>query len=178
MSKCKVCRTEFAKKSIAHKTCSVECAQELVKTEKAAKAEKEERVVWKLRKENAKSRAEWLVETQQVFNAWIRERDKLAPCISCGRHHTGQFHAGHYRSVGAAPELRFNENNCQKQCAPCNNHRSGNVVEYRIHLVKKIGIELVEWLEGAHLPKKYTIDELKAIKAEYKKRLKEIKDAA
>ena len=32
----------------------------------------------------------------------------------------------------------------------------------------------VEWLEGPHEPKKYTIDDLKAIKAEYIRKRKEI----
>ena len=55
-----------------------------------------------------------------------------------------------------------------------NNHKSGNIVEYRINLVKKIGAEQVEWLEGKHEPKKYSIDEIKEIKAKYKNKLREL----
>lgn len=95
--------------------------------------------------------------------------------MSCGRHHQGQFHAGHFRSVGGNPELRFEPLNVWRQCAPCNNHMSGNVVNYRIELVKRIGADMVEWLEGPHEPKRYTIEDLKAIKAEYRAKVREMK---
>jgi hypothetical protein len=52
---------------------------------------------------------------------------------------------------------------------------SGNIVNYRIRLVKKIGAERVAWLEGNHEPKRYRIDDLKAIRDEYRKRLKELR---
>ena len=35
------------------------------------------------------------------------ERDFDKPCVSCGNYHQGQWHAGHYLTVGARPELRF-----------------------------------------------------------------------
>lgn len=109
---------------------------------------------------------------QRAFNADIRRRDIHDNCISCNRPHGGQYHAGHYRSVGAHPELRFEELNCHKQCSACNNHLSGNIADYRINLIKKIGIKKVEWLEGPHEPKKYTCAELKEIEFFYKKQLK------
>jgi hypothetical protein len=121
-----------------------------------------------------KSRADWLREAQAAFNRYIRLRDHDKPCISCGRQHQGQWHAGHYRSVGACPELRFMELNVHKQCAPCNDHLSGNIVEYRRGLIERIGIDQVEWLEGNHEAKKYTIEEIKAIKAEYTHKSKEL----
>jgi hypothetical protein len=114
-------------------------------------------------------------QAQAAFNAYIRLRDIDDPCISCQRFHAGQYHAGHYRSVGAHPELRFEELNNNKQCAPCNNHLSGNITDYRINLIKKIGLEKVEWIEGKHEPKKYTCKELKEIELKYKQKLKELK---
>lgn len=98
--------------------------------------------------------------------------------MSCGRHHDGQYHAGHYRTVAASPELRFEPLNVHKQCAPCNNHKSGDIVNYRIELVKRIGAEAVEWLEGPHEPKKYTVEQLKAMTAEYRAKTRELKRAA
>lgn len=77
-------------------------------------------------------------------------------------------------SVGARPALRFEEWNVHKQCQPCNNHKSGNAVLYRIGLKNKLGSKPVEWLEGPHDPKKYTIDDLKKIKQEYKDKLKQL----
>lgn len=119
-------------------------------------------------------RGYWIKQAQAAFNAYIRARDDALPCVSCGRHHSGQYHAGHYRTVGANPELRFEPDNCHKQCAPCNNHLSGNLVNYRMQLIERIGIERVEWLEGPHDAKKYSIDDLKGIVKEYKDKLKQL----
>ena len=83
-----------------------------------------------------------------------------------------QWHAGHYRSIGAAPELRYDERNIHKQCAPCNTHKSGNAIEYRIRLIQKIGLAEVEALECEHPPRKYTVDDLIDIKRHYKDKLR------
>jgi len=177
--RCKVCKEPFLPQRPLQTCCSLPCAIHHASDQnvkKAAKAEKERRKEFRERKKALKTRGEWLREAQAAFNAYIRARDKGQPCISCQRDHQGQMHAGHYRSVGAAPELRFEEDNCHIQCAPCNNHKSGNAIEYRINLVEKIGVERVEWLEGPHGPKKYTIDEIKEIKAKYKKLAKEMRD--
>jgi hypothetical protein len=128
----------------------------------------------KARKQALKSLGELHKEAQPEFNKYIRLRDKGKPCISCQRHHTGQIHAGHYRSVGAAAELRYNENNVHAQCAPCNNHLSGNAIDYRINLINKIGIKAVEELEGPQEPKRYRRDDIIAIKSKYKALAKEL----
>jgi len=172
--RCKYCRAEFQPTRPGAKVCSPECAQAIAEKVRG----KIEKATIKAQRERLKSRQDWLKEAQAAFNAWIRARDADEPCISCGRHHSGQYHAGHYRSRGAIPALAFHPDNCHKQCAPCNNHKSGNVVEYRIRLADKIGLDRLFWLEGPHDPKKYTIDELRAIKAEYALKLKQLKDAA
>jgi len=136
--------------------------------------QKIQRAETKKKKESIKTRAQWLKDAQCWFNRYIRLRDKGDPCISCGRHHQGQYHAGHYLSVGANPELRFIEINNHKQCAPCNNHLSGNIANYRPSLIRKIGLEKVEWLEGPHEPAKHTIDDCKKIIKTYKQKCKEI----
>lgn len=92
--------------------------------------------------------------------------------------HTGQWHAGHFLSVGAHPELRFLEINIWRQCKPCNVDLSGNVLLYRKELIKRIGIENVEFLEGPHPARKYTIADAQAIKAEYKLKLKGLQNGA
>jgi hypothetical protein len=153
--------------------CGLQCAVIAAETAKAKQIRKEHSAA----KQKMKSRADWLKEAQAAFNRYIRLRDHDKPCISCGRNHQGQWHAGHYRSVGACPELRFEESNVHKQCAPCNDHLSGNIVEYRRGLIERIGIARVEWLEGNHDPKKYTIEEIKAIKAEYTRKAKELKSS-
>jgi hypothetical protein len=174
--KCKVCAVEFEPVRSFQKACSPKCAISLVESEKVKKRAKVLRKEKKARKEKLKSRSDWLREAQAAVNAYIRARDRDEPCISCGRHHEGQYHAGHYRSVGSAPELRFNELNIWKQCSSCNNYLSGNLIEYRKRLLEKIGQEKLDWLEGQHEPKKYTIEQIREIKALYKLKIKELKD--
>ena len=174
---CKSCRQKFVPSRPMQTACTPACAIAMAERKRQKQAQQEEarkRKEARQRLERIKTRAQWMKEAQAAFNAFIRARDADRPCISCGRHHNGQYHAGHYLSVGSSPELRFEELNVWKQCAPCNNHLSGNAVLYRRALVELIGPEKVEWLEGPHQPKKYTIDDLKAIKAEYIKKRKEI----
>lgn len=178
--KCAVrtCRAPFVPTQSFQTWCGPDCGVVIAR----AKQDKErkalalvERRVLKAAKERIKSRADHAKEAQQAINEWVRLRDADLPCISCGRHHQGQYHAGHYRSVGSSPELRFEPLNIHKQCAPCNNHKSGNVVEYRISLVARIGREAVARLEGPHEPKRYTLEDLKAIKAHYRALVRELK---
>lgn len=174
------CGTQFVPSKLGQKVCGWACGLAIAPAnqDKALKAiDQRKRREIKVRKEKLKSRADHLKDTQVAFNAWVRERDALLPCVSCGRHHDGQYHAGHYRTVSANPEIRFEPLNVWKQCAPCNNHKSGDIVNYRIELVKRIGAEKVEWLEGPHEPKKYTVDDLKAMTADYRAKTKELKRA-
>jgi len=169
--KCKVCKNEYNKFNSTQKVCGPKCAIELVKIAKDREFKKETRRL----KEKIKSRSDWLREAQTEFNKYVRLRDASEPCISCGRHHNGQYHAGHYLSVGSTPELRFHPYNNNKQCAPCNNHLSGNQVKYRVRLINKVGVDIVDWLEGPHEPQKLTIDDIKEIKEYYKEQLKLLK---
>lgn len=130
------------------------------------------------RKQKLKTRADYAADAQKAFNAWIRERDAGQPCISCGTTADVQFCAGHYRTVGACPELRYEPLNVHRQCNKnCNLEKSGNIVEYRIRLVQKIGADKVAWLEGPHEPKHYTVDDLKAITKEYRAKVRALKKA-
>lgn len=160
MKKCKICKKPFTPWNTLQRTCSPACAIEDGKKQQEREFKKETKQL----KEKVKSRSEWMREAQSAFNRWVRARDADDPCISCGRYHQGQYHAGHYMSVGAHPELRFIPYNNHKQDAPCNTHLSGNLIEYRKRLIVKVGIEVVEWLEGPHPQRKYSIEDLKEIK--------------
>ena len=153
-----------------------ECATEYAKEKSAKLKVKQEKKSHAKAKRELKDndRSFQLKRTQQIFNKYIRLRDIYEPCISCNRRHEGQYHAGHYRTVGANPELRFDERNCHKQCAPCNNHLSGNIVNYRIHLLRILGSSVVEELEGPHKAKRYTIEDLKEIQKLYNLKIKEL----
>lgn len=169
--KCKVCRSLFEPRNMMHVACSPGCAA--IHAEATRKAQ--ERKTDRERKQALKTRQDWLREAQAAFNEFIRMRDHDRPCISCGRFHAGSYDAGHYRSVGAQPALRFEESNVHKQCVPCNQHKGGNIVEYRIRLVEKIGRVAVEWLETEHPALKLDVPAIQAIKEEYKRRVRELK---
>lgn len=157
---------------MTHKACKPECAKELIELEKAKTLKRERQAgLAKL-----KRRADYFKETQAALNKWIREvRDAGRPCISCGRHHQGQNHAGHMLSRGSHPNLALVENNIALQCMPCNVHLSGNQLAFRRGLVERIGLEAVEELEADQTPRKYTIEQLQAMKADYMNRIKEHK---
>ena len=182
------CSIKFVPQRLGQAVCSPACALATkdVNQQKARKslAQVERREI-KVRKEKLKSRADHLREAQAAVNEFIRLRDAHLPCISCDSTPndndlmTGsRWDAGHYRSVGACPELRFEPLNIHRQCVKCNRNLSGNTVGYRIRLVLRIGTEKVDWLEGPHSARKFTIDEIKAIKADYRAKTKEMKRAA
>jgi len=177
--KCRHCGEKFSPAQTLQKVCSVKCALALAPAgrDKAQKAlERQEREKLRADKERVKPKGAHAREAQAIFNEWVRLRDHGQPCISCGRHHEGQYHAGHFRTVASAPELRFEPLNIHKQCAPCNNHLSGNIINYRPRLIEKIGADAVDWLEGPHQPKRYTIADFQAIKAEYRQKVKQLKE--
>jgi hypothetical protein len=163
--------------------CSPLCAQSYaakVAAQKAARANRAERKSMREAIEKAKTRGTHLNELQTAFNAWIRVRDAGLPCISCGRPASwqGQWDAGHYRSRGSSPALRFDPSNVNKQCGPCNVHLSGNLIPYRVNLIKKVGLPEVERLEGPHEPMKYTIAEILEMKAFYRAEVRRLKREA
>ena len=164
------CEREFYPFRTTEKVCSIDCAIAYAQ-HKRVKKYKEETTRMK-REFYANDRSFQMKRAQVAFNAYIRERDKAKPCISCGQ--TGnKMTAGHYKSVGAYPALRFSEDNCHGQCwYHCNSNKSGNIIEYRKGLVDRIGEARVEWLEGPHEPQHLTIEDIKDIKEYYKEKLK------
>jgi hypothetical protein len=129
----------------------------------------------------------WTKKAKDAFHPWIRWRDRDMPCISCGRsvveeRYGGSWDAGHYRSVGAAKELEFEPLNVHRQCKSCNagsgkyTRKAGTVsAAYRERLIDRIGLAKVEWLEGPHEPKRYRVEDLKAIAQHYRQKLREEK---
>lgn len=182
------CATKFIPAKLGQKVCGWACGLAIAPAnqDRARKSLAQvERKEIKVRKEKLKSRAEHMREAQTEFNAFIRLRDAHLPCISCDSVATddglitgSRWDAGHYRSVGACPELRFEPLNVHRQCVRCNRNLSGNAVEYRIRLVTRIGAERLDWLEGPHEARKYTVDDLKAIKAHYRALTRALKEQA
>lgn len=178
---CDHCKREFMPKRPMQSVCSQRCAR--MKVQK----------VWndRIAQEKANTKARRLAletipvlikKAQVQFNAFIRGRDKDQPCICCGRplgagDVGGAFDCGHYRSTGSAPHLRFHELNAHAQNKVCNRHGAGRAVDYRIGLVARIGWEAVEALESDNRIHKWTREELRGIAANYRAKLKQLKES-
>lgn len=179
---CKACRCKFTPSKPLQTVCGPQCAAEVAAKQRKAHAvakAKEERKAIKAKKEKLKTRSDYIKEAQIEFNRYIRFRDEGKPCICCGQPLDsvgtgGAFDCGHYRSVGSAPHHRFNENNAAGQRKQCNRYGAGRAVDYRMGLIGRIGLQAVEALESDNEPRKWTIEELKAIKAHYKKKTKDL----
>lgn len=173
LKKCKECGSGFVPTRFAQIVCSPICGinhSRKLNEKKVAAARKADT---KERKENIKTHSDWLKDFQKVFNEWVRESQKGSKCISCNN--TTPSDAGHYRSVGANPELRFEPLNVHLQCRKCNGYWGGNLIEYRKGLIQKIGVEKVEWLEGPHEPTKLSTPEIKDLITLYRAKIKTLK---
>lgn len=168
--RCKVCREEFEPVRPMQKVCSPICASDLAR----AMREQKERAETRVKRERLKTRMQHLKEAQIAVNFFARVRDADLPCISCGIENPVQWHAGHYLSRGAHPELSLDPRNIHKQCSQCNNYLSGNQIEYRKGLIRRYGQEYVDWLEGPHEPAHTTIEDAKRIKAEYRQKTRDL----
>ena len=185
---CKVCEKPFYRTNTFRAVCGFKCLNRFASTaERAAKARaKDDRKATRTKLEAIKPRSKWLAEAQTAFNAFIRARDAQLPCISCGESNPpmktgGQWDAGHFLGRGAYPELRFDEANCHKQCKQCNGyggkfaHHERTVSQaYRIRLIDRIGLAAVEALEGPHPTAKWSIDDLRRIRDEYRIKAREL----
>jgi len=183
--KCKnpACGISFPPQRLGQAVCSPKCGL-AIKDVNQAKARKSlaqvERRDIKVRKEKLKSRGEHMREAQQAFNEYVRTRDQAAGhlCISSGKPldwSGNAVDAGHYRSVGSAPHLRFDERNCHAQSKQDNRFLSGNAVDYRIGLIERIGQEAVDALEADQSVRKYSVEQIKGIKTYYRAKTKELK---
>jgi len=174
--KCKSCGVMFKPFSSLAKVCSMACSLDFVDKQKAVKV-KQEHVAQK-RDFLANDKSFQKAKAQKSVNEFIRLRDANLPCVSCDKPADwgGQWHAGHYKTTAARPDLRFNEDNISKQCAQCNTFLSGNLAMYRITLVERIGLDRVLALEvDTEKPQKYTASDYAAIHAEYSAKIKELK---
>ena len=186
--RCAYCKkkvpTETAKINGLKAFCSTDHALAWLDTEKGritlktflAKARHKE---MRAAKKKLKTKSQYMKEAQAAFNAYVRYRDRKKPCISCGstpeQRYGGAIDAGHYRSRGAAKHLALHLWNCHAQCKKCNRNLSGNVVEYRINLIRRIGLDKVESLENNNQTRIYTIEYLERIKRIFKKKVRILK---
>ena len=184
-TRCPQCKGKLEPGQRIHPECIEGYA--LAQEEKAKrKAERQARAATKAEKADIRKRKDAIktlpqlkAEAQAAFNAYIRARDAQQPCICCGLPLSsgdvgGAYDCGHYRSVGSAPHLRFDESNAHAQRKQCNRWGAGRAVDYRLGLIERIGLDAVEALEADNTVRKFTADELRAIKTLYREKLKNL----
>ena len=181
MPKCKHHNTKFIAKYFNQKFClsddeCIKAFNEFVKEEKEKANKRNWQKEKKVIKEKLMTKKDYLNILQKVFNTFIRMRDKGKPCASCNKHlKQNDINAGHFFSVGAYPNLRFNELNVHNQCIECNLHKHGNVLEYGLRLPNIIGIENYNLLlESRNKPLKLDITETKELIDIYKLKTKQL----
>lgn len=174
IAECSQCSRPFMRRTTLHRVCSPLCAVRYVRAQKKA-----ERADTKRRKEAAKTRKELTAEAQKAFNAFIRARDFGRPCICCGAQMNwasdkpgGEIDAGHYLSIGSAPHMRFVEGNVHAQRKSCNKPGGAKRHAFRAGMIARIGLAAVEVLEADQTLRKYTADDLRTIRDDYRARLK------
>lgn len=180
--RCSLCRKKVEAESAVIGSLKAFCSMEhLIEFSRSAAGKKikqsAEKKVIKETKERLKTRSDRMRDAQAAFNRYIRARDRGKPCICCGRSqgdikHGGAVDAGHYRSRGSAPGLKFNLFNCHSQLAYCNRYLSGNAVGYRAGLIERIGLERVERLERDNSPRRFDAEYLDRVKRIFTKRAK------
>lgn len=155
--------------------CSIKCAIERNREKRQKEIKKQENKERKEGRESLMSHGDWLQLLQKVFNTYIRKRDEGQPCISCETTANVRYDAGHFWPTTYG-FLRFHEDNVHRQCSNnCNLKKSGNHGEYRIGLIKKIGIDRVEWLDNnRHETVKLSIPEIKEKIQEYRTKTKNL----
>jgi hypothetical protein len=165
--KCKECKTPFTPVRPMQSVCGPACAMKVARKV----VEKKDKKETKLKLDALQTKPQLVKKAQTAFNAYIRERDRGKNCISCDTplgSEPNTFDAGHYRSVGSAPHMRFVEDNVHGQCKHCNNWLGGNAVEYRKRLLERIGEHQLELLEADSTLRKYTKEGLEEIARHYR----------
>lgn len=156
--------------------CGPKCAQghaEWLSAKKQAAAVKQDRKETKAKLEQLKTKPQLTKEVENAMNHFVRLRDRNKGCISCRKDFGasqigGSYDAGHYRSKGSAPHLRFDMRNVHGQCKHCNDYLCGNPTGYRVGLIARIGLEEVEALEADQEPRKYLKDQLRTLRDVYR----------
>jgi len=179
---CAHCKARFMQVRHGQQVCSTECTiarAEAKQAKKIAKAKQAGRKADKIKREKLKTRSDYIKEAQVAVNKYVRLRDAGRGCISCGSLLVlggtgGGFDAGHWRSRGASPHLRFEEDNIHGQCKRCNLYGSGMAIEYRAGLIKRIGLARVEALEADQEPRKHSIQDLIEIRDKYRAKAKDM----
>lgn len=86
----------------------------------------------------------------KIFSLYVRQRNavnEIAECFTCGKQdHYKKLQNGHFQSRKHYA-TRWDEVNCQVQCAGCNVFRYGEQYKFAVNLDAKFGIGTAESLQ-------------------------------
>jgi hypothetical protein len=95
------------------------------------------------------SRTTLIKKLDAVFSVYIRNRysvNEIAECYTCGKKdHWSKLQIGHWASRRHY-STRWDERNCNVQCAGCNVFRAGEIYLYTKYLCSKYGDNFPEEL--------------------------------
>ena len=183
------CYGVFTKRSSFQTTCdNINCAIKKVesgKTRKKAQEAKKKKAHDKLRLDALRPYSYWVKKAQTACNRFIRARDKDEPCIMCGKlpqsddkQYGGTWDACHYISRGSCGTLRYHPCNVHKGCKSCNSpgpyKAQKTVKQFRVNLLEKVGVEIVEYLDSYRDLKPLSVEDIKEIELYYKQRYREV----
>jgi hypothetical protein len=113
-------------------------------------------------------------ELDRVYSLYIRLRDAevggMTRCISCGKLLPFEkMQCGHYFSRYNL-STRWDERNCNAECAICNCNDPNHLIGYKKNLIRKIGQAEFDELERLHyeMGEEPSQDEYKALIKGYK----------
>lgn len=208
--KCCICKEYMPRqqvKKIRNKNvCSDKCADELIKQISAKALEAGRRAIKRKHKEEkaktlAKKREFYANDlphqkklTQASFNKmrvlqelkWFKDRGIEPTCISCGRPlGNDQWCCGHFKTVGAFPELRYDPMNTYLQHnRNCNMGLSGDIngtkkthgytAGIKIRFGEDEGQKILDYLESPREHKKYNCKELIEIRKAFNEEVRRL----
>jgi hypothetical protein len=120
---------------------------------KARRDEKAARSAHTKRRKAVRRRTDWYQILQDLVNQWVLYRDRGKGCVTCRTQKDKKFDAGHFLSVGAHKDTRFDPLNIHGQCSVnCNQYGRGMPKEYEAWMIEEYGQETVDWLKSPDYP--------------------------
>lgn len=122
------------------------------------------------------TRTSLIKKLDTVFSIYIRRKDAvndIAQCVTCGKQdHWSKLQNGHWASRRHY-STRWDERNCNVQCASCNVFRAGEIYLYTKYLCSKYGDNFPEELyKLSQKSVKFTDQDLQDMIQYYKDKLK------
>lgn len=168
--------------------CDLNCATTYAMDKGLKASAKKERAKHKQAKERVKSYRTKMAEMQTIFNKlrrlqelkWFKDRGQEPTCISCGKPlGNDQWCNGHFKTVGARPDLRFDPINSYLQHNHrCNKMLSGDIDGYKEGLKRRFGEEeanrIIDYCNTEQPTIKWSDDEIAHIKQLWRKEIREL----